>query len=168
MTAYSQTIRNNLWPFSNAGGISVWGDELWGGYWGYEPLKPAYDIYHVMEASGPVLSSAQGPFDVVHIMEADGPVLSSTKGPYDIYHVMEADGIVLSDLFAKSWSVVFRVDGLVLSSDPYEETLSDRNGYFYVFGTSRNAERRPLTAYTRASVSGVSWVSGNGATTVWS
>jgi len=169
MTAYSQTVRNNLWPFSNAGtNISLWGTELWGGYWGYEPTKPAYDIVHVAVASGPILSSAQGAFNVVHVMAASGPVLSSAKGAFNIVHYMTADGPVLSDLFAKSWQYVVQADGIVLSSDPTEERLQDSKGYIYVYGNASNAENRVLTQYSSAAVSDVTWSQGTGGTTVWS
>jgi hypothetical protein len=169
MTAYSQTVRNNLWPFSNAGAnISLWGTELWGGYWGYEPTKPGYDIRHVMAASGPVLSSAKGAFNIVHVMAASGPVLSSAKGAFYIVHYMTADGPVLSDLFAKSWQYTVVADGIVLTSDPASETLQDAKGYIYVYGNASNAENRVLTQYSSAAVSDVTWTQGTGGTTVWS
>lgn len=171
MTAYSQTVRNNLWPFSNAGAnVSLWGTEKWGtgNYWGYEPTKPAYDVVHVAAASGPVLSSAKGPFNVVHYMEASGPVLSSAKGGFSVVHVVTADGPTLSDLTAKLWTFVVAADGIALTSEPYRETLLDSKGYVYVFGNAENAENRSLTQYTSAAVTDVTWTQGTGATTVWS
>ena len=171
MTAYSQTVRNNLWPFSNAGtNISLWGTEKWGAgyYWGYEPTKPAYDIRHVMAASGPVLSSAQAPFNVVHVVAASGPVLSSAQGAFDVVHYVTADGPTLTDLTAKLWTFVVQADSIVMSSDPASETLIDENGYLYVFGTVSNAENRVLTQYTSAAVTDVTWSQGTAGTTVWS
>ena len=169
MTAYSQTVRNKIWPFSNAGAnISIWGTELWGGYWGYEPTKPPYIIKHTVAASGPVLSSTKGGFNIGHLMPASGPVMSSAKGAFDIVHFMVADSILPDTTTNKMWTYFLVADPISLNSDPASETLKDQNGYLYVFGSSSNAENRPLTQYTTGAVSVVSWSSGNGTITVWS
>jgi hypothetical protein len=168
MTAYSKTVRNKLYPFSNAGAISIWGTELWGGFWGYEPVTPPYNLRHVVVASGPVLSSTRGAFDIMHIMAASGPVLSSAKGAFGIVHYMVADSILPTDQTSRQWTYFLQADGLVLTSDPASETLNDQNGYQYVFGNSANAKNRPLTSYATATVSDVTWASGNGTLTVWS
>jgi hypothetical protein len=104
---------------------------------------------------------------VFHIVEASATVSSAQV--FDVFHVVFTDGVVLSTDFEKYSARVVRADALTLSSDPVRETLTDRNGYDYVFGNSSNAENRTLTEYLINTASGVTWTSGiTVASTVWS
>jgi len=169
MTAYSKTINNMLNPFSNAASLSRWGSMVWGtDKWGYTEGTQTFTVLHYLVASGPVLSSAQGPFNVVHYMAASGPVLSSVKGGFDIVHYMAADGPVLDSQGLYNLYFYTKAQTLTVISDNSNETLKDRNGFVYVYGTQTNAENRVLTTFTSGTPTDVTWVVGTAGSTVWS
>jgi hypothetical protein len=168
MTAFSQTVRNNLFPFSNATPV-LWGSMVWGtDAWGANSYEQRQDVIHYVVASGPVMTSTVGPFNVVHQVVASGPVLTSAKGPFDAVHYVTADGPVLTDLTARQWTYTVSVTGPVFSSDPSVESLTDGNGYSYMFGNQSNAENRVLTTFTSGTPVDVTWTVGATTSTVWS
>ncbi len=169
MTAFSQTVRNNVWPFSNAAALSLWGSMVWGtDPWGYTPGEQTHRIIHYVTASGPVLSSAQAPFTVVHYVSADGPVLSSAQGAFDIVHYMAADGPVLDSQGIYNLYFHTRAQTLSVSSDNSNETLTDENGFVYIYGNESNAENRVLTSFTSGTPEDVTWTVGTAGSTSWS
>jgi hypothetical protein len=148
MTAFSQTVRNNLFPFSNATPV-LWGSMVWGtDAWGANSYEQRQDVIHYVVASGPVLTSTVGPFNVVHQVVASGPVLT--------------------DLTARQWTYTVSVTGPVFSSEPSVESLTDGNGYSYMFGNQSNAENRVLTTFTSGTPVDVTWTVGATTSTVWS
>jgi len=168
MTAFSQTVRNNLFPFSNATPVR-WGSMVWGtDAWGANSYEQRQDVIHYVVASGPVLTSAKGPFNVVHQVVASGPVMTSTVGPFDVVHYVTADGPVLTDLTARQWTYTVSVTGPVFSSEPSVESLTDGTGYSYMFGNQSNAENRVLTTFTSGTPVDVTWTVGATTSTVWS
>jgi hypothetical protein len=146
VTAYSQTVRNNLNAFSNAS-VSLWGTELWGGYWGYEPTKPAYSVGKNLATQTMVVSSANASFDVV-------------KYP-------TPETVTLGDAFAKEYDKLLATETVTLNGDMAEEKITDANGYERVFGDSSDAEDRSLTTFTSAARVDVTWATATGVTTVW-
>ena len=148
MTAFSQTVRNNLFPFSNATPV-LWGSMVWGtDAWGANSYEQRQDVVHYVVASGPVMTSTVGPFNVVHQVVASGPVLT--------------------DLTARQWTYTVSVTGPVFSSEPSVESLTDGNGYSYMFGNQSNAENRVLTTFTSGTPVDVTWTVGATTSTVWS
>jgi hypothetical protein len=94
--------------------------------------------------------------------------MTSTVGPFDVVHYVTADGPVLTDLTARQSTYIVSVDGLVFSSEPSVESLTDGNGYSYMFGNQSNAENRVLTSFTSGTPVDVTWVVGATTSTVWS
>jgi hypothetical protein len=145
VTAYSQTVRNNLNAFSNAD-VSLWGTEKWGGYWGYEPTKPPYRVGKNLATQTMVVSSTNT-FGVV-------------KYP-------TPETVTLGDAFTKEYGKILATETVTLNGDMVEEKITDANGYERVFGDSSDAEDRSLTTFTSAARVDVTWATATGVTTIW-
>jgi hypothetical protein len=74
----------------------------------------------------------------------------------------------MTDLTARIWTYTVAADGITVSSDPSVESLTDGNGYNYIFGNQSNAENRVLTSFTSGTPVDVTWTVGAATSTVWS
>lgn len=82
--------------------------------------------------------------------------------------LLDQDTLTASDTTELSvgFSRIF-VDTLVIVGELSEETLTDRNGYKVVFGTSSNAQNRPLSSYNEVTSSDVTYTTGINTQTTW-
>ena len=79
-----------------------------------------------------------------------------------------SDTPTLSDAFSALTDVSLS-DSITPSDAVTNETLTDSNGYTYVFtGNTTNAVNRASTTYTQQTSTAPVWTSGTGASTTWS
>lgn len=93
-------------------------------------------------------------------------------GDYDLVSeyvkVLDQDSFSFTDLTIPQIEFIRTLEStLAIISQMGAEVLTDRAGYELVFGTSSNAQNRPLSSYNRVADVDVTYTTGINTTTTW-